>query len=175
MLGDYLRPVAQAVSFEIFAHAEHVRLVHSYMHVARGKALRKRLEHVVYQSIGPLVAHEYYIVYILYLAVFGVTEYSPEVRESLNAGYEFYAAPRGVSVHALKLLCGVSAPQISEIRLALNLVGVFGVKPDCVVTEFAQYVRHALESLCGDYRVSRTVNHYPEFIECDFFHFNMLL
>ena len=59
----------------------------------------------------------------------------------------------------------VSAPHISEQRLALHLVSVLGVQLQLVVSHKRQIENVALQKLHARYGVSRTVQHNAEMLE----------
>ena len=82
---------------------------------------------MLYQFVSPFLSDEKNIVYILDFSVFHVSENRPQMGQRLNARNQLDAAFRRVFVHFPQFRLGISPPQVSEIRLPVHLIRIFGV------------------------------------------------
>ena len=87
------------------------------------------------QFVGTLFPHQENIVDIPDFPVPGIAENPSQMRQRLNAGNEFHAVHRRISVHLPPFRFGISAAQVTEIRFPVHLIGIFGVQADGIVSE----------------------------------------
>ena len=136
MLVDNIETIAQTVLFKIFPESEHVRLVHADIDSARGKALRKRTENIVDESIGPFLADKQNVIQVANAHILLPAENAFKVRKRLHAGHELDSDRLRICIELLEFLLGISAAHISEIGLVRHLKSVLGIELYHVVSHF---------------------------------------
>ena len=172
MPQQHVETVARAVQFVITAPADHMRLVHADMNIARSKTFRARGDHLFDQRVSPLVVHKQNIVCVVDVLIFRVAENLIQVRQRLNTRHQFHAVFLCKRVNLFQFRFRILPPAIPELRLALDFVGIFRIQLQTIIPRFFQRKDKIFEFRYAHHRVSRTIEHHAQ---VPFFHSFFLL
>ena len=114
------------------------------------------------QFIGAVIVDEQNIVRVEKRPEAAPPHEPVEVSERLDTGHEFYTALRGVSIDLTEFFHRISAAAVAEIRLLLDLIGVFGVQHERLVAHLREQVNVAFQRREVHDRPAGAVEHDAE-------------
>ena len=149
-----------AIAVKVLSATEHMRFVHTNMDFSGREAFRKSRKHMVDKLVGSLIVDHQNVA-----AING--ELLPakrciEVCQRLNARNDGHSERSGKRVDLLHFCLRVATAHITEVGLAVYLIGVLGVEHHAVVTDLFQKGKKPLESVHTHHGVSRHIDHDTE-------------